>query len=171
MVGVDSHGIPRAPRYLGTFSLLVTLFHLQDCHPLRSPLPEQFGYNVFCNHTLVTVWRNVPQPSYNNAYQLTLHEFLARPLSLTTTEGITFVLFSSRYLDVSVHAVRFCILCIQIQILGLQPSGLPHSEIPGSKLYWQLAEAYGSLTPLSSPPDTKASSRYSFQLYTYLWKS
>ena len=45
-------------------------------------------------------------------------------------------------------------LYIQMWVLGLQPSGFPHSEIPGSKLYWQLPEAYGSLTPLSSPPDT-----------------
>lgn len=107
MVGVDSHGIPRAPRYLGAFTPLVTSFRIQDCHPLWSPVPEQFNYDVFCGRVSITTRRNVPQPSYNNGYHLTLHEFLARPLSLTTTEGITFVLFSSRYLDVSVHAVRF----------------------------------------------------------------
>ncbi len=106
-----------------------------------------------------------PQPSYNNAYQLTLHEFLALPFSLTTTWGITFVFFSSHYLDVSVHAVNFYLLYIHKQILDQQSSGLPHSEIPGSKLIWQLPEAFGSLTPLSSPPDTKASSRRPLQLY------
>lgn len=166
MVGADSHGISRAPWYLGEYILRSSSFRLQDCHFLWSPFPEQFSYDDLNNCALISTQQYFPQPSYNNAYQLTLHKFLARPFSLTTTQGITFVLFSSRYLDVSVHAVRFCILCIQIQILGLQPSGLPHSEIPGSKLYWQLAEAYGSLTPLSSPPDTKASSRCPLQLYT-----
>ena len=35
--------------------------------------------------------------------------------------------------------------------------GFPHSEIPGSKLVWQLPEAYRSLPRLSSPLDAKAS--------------
>ncbi|MDQ5890557.1 MAG: hypothetical protein QG604_431, partial [Candidatus Dependentiae bacterium] len=112
-----------------------------------------------------------PQPSYNNAYQLTLHKFLALPISLTTTKGITFVFFSSHYLDVSVHAVNFCLLYIHKQTLDQQSSRLPHSEIPGSKLIWQLPKAFGSLTPLSSSPDTKASSRYPLQLYAISYNS
>ena len=91
-----------------------------------------------------------PQPPYNNAYQLTLHEFLALPVSLTTTQGITFVFFSSHYLDVSVHAVNFFTLYIHMKILDQQSSGFPHSEIPGSKLNWQLPKAFGSLSPLIS---------------------
>jgi len=34
----------------------------------------------------------------------------------------------------------------------------PHSEIPGSKLVWQLPEAYRSLLRPSSPTSAKASS-------------
>ena len=45
-------------------------------------------------------------------------------------------------------------------------AGFPHSEIFGSKLDWQLTEAYSSLPLLSSPPDTKAFTRYPFQLST-----
>ena len=52
----------------------------------------------------------------------------ARPISLATTLGITLVLFSYRYLDVSVPCVRFTLSVIS----GLQPEGLPHSEIYGS---------------------------------------
>jgi hypothetical protein len=40
----------------------------------------------------------------------------------------------------------------------------PHSEIFGSKLDWQLPEAYGSLPPPSSSLDTKASTKSPFQL-------
>ena len=51
----------------------------------------------------------------------------ANPRSLATTYGITFVFFSSAYLDVSVHRVR-----PPIGVLCLQHSGLPHSDIYGS---------------------------------------
>ena len=51
----------------------------------------------------------------------------ANPRSLATTYGITFVFFSSAYLDVSVQRV-----CPPIGVLSLQDSGLPHSGIYGS---------------------------------------
>jgi hypothetical protein len=51
----------------------------------------------------------------------------ANPRSLATTYGITFVFFSSAYLDVSVQRV-----CPPIGVLCLQHSGLPHSDIYGS---------------------------------------
>ena len=51
----------------------------------------------------------------------------ANPRSLATTYGITFVFFSSAYLDVSVQRV-----CPSIDVLCLQHSGLPHSDIYGS---------------------------------------
>ena len=51
----------------------------------------------------------------------------ANPRSLATTYGITFVFFSSGYLDVSV--LRVCPLC---RIPYLQYGGLPHSDIYGS---------------------------------------
>lgn len=50
----------------------------------------------------------------------------ANPRSLATTYGITFVFFSSAYLDVSVQRVYS-----PIGVLCLQHSGLPHSEIFG----------------------------------------
>ena len=48
----------------------------------------------------------------------------AVPRSLATTYGITFVFFSYGYLDVSVPRVR-----LPYGMIGLQPIGLPHSEI------------------------------------------
>ena len=51
----------------------------------------------------------------------------ANPRSLATTYGITFVFFSSAYLDVSVQRV-----CPPIGVMHLQCIGLPHSGIAGS---------------------------------------
>ena len=50
----------------------------------------------------------------------------ANPRSLATTYGITFVFFSSAYLDVSVQRVR-----PPIGVMHLQCIGLPHSDICG----------------------------------------
>ena len=64
----------------------------------------------------------------------------AVPRSLATTGGITVVLCSYRYLDVSVPCV-----CIPEGIIHLQCIGLPHSEICGSRVictYPQLIAAY-----------------------------
>ena len=51
----------------------------------------------------------------------------ANPRSLATTYGITFVFFSSAYLDVSVQRV-----CPPIGVIHLQCIGLPHSGTYGS---------------------------------------
>ena len=53
----------------------------------------------------------------------------APPRSLAATGGITFVLFSCGYLDVSVPRVR----PRPRRVTGLQPAGLPHSDIRGSQ--------------------------------------
>src|SRR6516225_737904 len=45
----------------------------------------------------------------------------AVPVSLATTQGITFVFSSSAYLDVSVQRVCFAYLCIQYAILRYNP--------------------------------------------------
>src|SRR5690554_3959285 len=64
--------------------------------------------------------------SYNPNFAVTKLVW-ANPISLATTLGITFVFFSSAYLDVSVQRV-----CPPIGVLDLQSSGLPHSGICGS---------------------------------------
>ena len=51
----------------------------------------------------------------------------ANSRSLATTWEITFVFFSSGYLDVSVLRV-----CLLYRIISLQLIGLPHSDITGS---------------------------------------
>ena len=70
-------------------------------------------------------------------------------ISLATTLEITFVFFSSRYLDVSVHGVSS-----HCWVTDLQSIGLPHSEIPGSKVICtspKLIAAYHVLLRLLEP--------------------
>ena len=48
--------------------------------------------------------------------------------------------------------------------------GLPHSEIFGSKLDWQLPEAYGSLPPPSSPLDATGIHQVPFSInHKFCW--
>ena len=57
----------------------------------------------------------------------------ALPLSLAATYGITFVFFSSGYLDVSVHRVPFHTLWIGVWIHEVFSCRFPHSDICGSQ--------------------------------------
>ena len=66
--------------------------------------------------------------SYNPLFAVT-NMVWALPLSLATTNGITFVFFSSGYLDVSVLRV-----CFRLgRMTYLQYAGLPHWDIYGSQ--------------------------------------
>ena len=78
---------------------------------------------------LSRLFRFTPQEiswSYNPSIAVTTLVW-ANPRSLATTYGITFVFFSSAYLDVSVQRV-----CSPIGVTCLQHAGLPHSDIYGS---------------------------------------
>ena len=86
--------------------------------------------------------------------------------------GNHFVFFSWPYLDVSVRAVHSFILCVQIKVTWFFHAGFPHSDIFGSQLDWQLPEAFGSLPPPSSSPDTKASTKHPYlKLITNLFRA
>ena len=81
--------------------------------------------------TLQSIMQSEPQSARTLVWALTI--------SLAATLVIDFSFSSSGYLDVSVHQVPFLTLCIGVRILGLCPSGFPHSDI------------YGSLDICSSP--------------------
>ena len=110
-----------------------------------SPVPPYSGYHYGCKSISPTglsppmvqlsrsVLLSIYSPitwSYNPKIAVTTLVW-AVPRSLATTYGITIVFFSSGYLDVSVHRVR---LPTNVGMTGLQPAGLPHSEISGSKV-------------------------------------
>ncbi len=76
--------------------------------------------------------------SYNPTFAVT-NMVWAAPLSLATTNGITFVFSSSGYLDVSVPRVR-----LPCGILYLQYSGLPHSDTCGSACMCQSPQLFAA---------------------------
>ena len=92
---------------------------------LIAHLVPQLPFPVRGYHPL---WPDFPDRSR----KLAAIECWADPISLAATFGIEFSFFSSGYLDVSVHRVPSCRLCIHLQVLEVYSSGFPHSEIDGS---------------------------------------
>ena len=110
---------------------------IRDYHPLWSNFPDGSSSVI---HRMS--W------SYNPILAET-NMVWATPISLAATLGITLVFSSSGYLDVSVHRVR-----LPYGMTGLQPAGLPHSDICGSQLMCnspQLFAAYHVLHRLWEP--------------------
>ena len=86
----------------------------------------------------------------------------ALPRSLATTCGITVVFFSCGYLDVSVPRVR-----LPDGMTGLLPAGLPHSDIPGSRVICTspgLFAAYHVLLRLREPRHPPSALAYFLRL-------
>ena len=84
-------------------TLASSKFRLREFHPLRSTFPSKFDYPFDC------LCRGpYPRPIIGLVW--------APPISLATTFGITFVFFSSGYLDVSVPRVPLIRLWIQRMI-------------------------------------------------------
>ena len=124
MVYPSSDRIPRVPPY----SFLRILLINTGLSPSKVDLPMSF----FLRYT----------------------SFLAGPISLATTFGVSVDFLSFRYLDVSVPCVRLNCLCIQqlITIAGwVSPFGYPRI-----KAYSQLPAAFRSVSRPSSPLIAKA---------------
>ena len=78
-------------------------------------------------------------------FRLEFHKYWPNPRSLATTRGISVDVFSSGYLDVSVHQVRLLILCIQIRIP--RRVGFPIQKSAGQRL---LAPHHSLSQPVTS---------------------
>ena len=100
------------PRCLG--------LRLRGSHPLRPAFPGPFRCPP----------QSLPQSEPQRARALVW----APPVPLAATPGITFVFFSSGYLDVSVHRVPPACLCVRHAVAGVSPAGSPHSDTRGSGL-------------------------------------
>lgn len=100
MVPAVSRQIPRVRRYSGTPLNAYFGFRGRGYHPLWPDFPDRFA-NLFQLEVPTTPVRRL---------------VWACPLSLAATNGIHVCFFSCRYLDVSVPYVRFCTLCIHMQI-------------------------------------------------------
>ena len=136
MVLPVSNGVSRAPPYSRTAprdrSLLSTGL---------SPSMVRLSSRLLLTIDFLTRARRfgsetaVVQPRSCNARTLAHERFRLVPSSLATTTGISFDVFSSGYLDVSVH--RVCSLTtIEFIVVSMPMTawGLPHSDIAGSSL-------------------------------------
>ena len=103
------------------------------------------GYHLYrSTFQMILVLFTFILQSYNPNIAVTILVW-ALPRSLATTNGIIFIFSSYGYLDVSVLRV-----CPYKQVIYLQYTGLPHSEILGY-VYVPLTKAYRSLSRPSSP--------------------
>ncbi len=114
MVPADSRKVSRAPRYSGYYQDLYRLT-CTGLSPSMIVLSKTFQFFV----------QSMSQ-SYNPNVAVTTLVW-ASSVSLAATQEITFVFFSSGYLDVSVLRV-----CSPYGVTCLQHAGLPHSDICGS---------------------------------------
>ena len=135
-------------------SLCIINLHVRDYHPLWSHFP-------MCSISFISAisW------SYYPATAETM-EVWAVPRSLAATGGITIVLFSCRYLDVSVPCVR-----LPDGIVHLQCTGLPHSETSGFTVictYPELIAAYHVLHRLWEPRHPPYALNCFYNLYLLL---
>ena len=117
MVPAYSHKVSRVSWYSGS------------CRPVRS-----FAYGAFTLFGRPSQGRSAGSSSdFCSPNPITLRAMVwALSGSLAATSEITFVFFSSGYLDVSVHRVPLHTLWIQAWIRRVFLRGFPHSDICGS---------------------------------------
>ena len=132
MVPPNSHRVSRAPHYSGYHYQYCSL-PIRDYHPLWSLFPKRSN-----SLTAQISW------SYNPSIAVTTLVW-ANPRSLAATYGITFVFFSSGYLDVSVLRVRLLTDNIS-SICWVAPFGYLRID-----LYVPIPAAFRSLSRPSSP--------------------
>ena len=159
MVLTDSHGISRAPCYLGYFSRQGRHFD----YGVRTLYDRPF--NAVRLYLLVT-----PAARQSSLKSPTTPNTQLLP-DITRTRFSLFrfrspLLTESRLLSLPVGTEMFHFptfplpaLYIQAGVTGSarRPAGFPHSEILGSKCAYPLPEAYRRLLRPSSAPDAKAS--------------
>ena len=125
MVLPRSHGVPRAPRYSGYRTPWTA------SHTGLSPVSPRLSMRCSA--------RRLPVCSGPNPGCAVTPPVWARPSSIASTRGFTVVFSSSGYLDVSVHRVRPA-----LRGSAVARTGLPHSDIPGSKVICTSPELFAA---------------------------
>ena len=131
------------------------LLRLRDSHPLWFILPSDSSRIV-----LATSWSYNPTRSVNPAVW-------ALPRSLATTQGIT-NLFS---LPAATKMFQFAAFAHAMHVVDLQSTGLPHSEIFGSRVICtspKLIAAYHVLLRLREPRHPPVALSYFFYVVLLL---
>lgn len=160
MVLTDSHGISRAPCYLG-YSPGGALHFGYGAHTLSG---RPFKTVHLCTHSHPTVpaetERKVPQPRPCNARRLSHMErfSLIRVRSPLLTESLLFSLPAGTEMF---HFPAFPprTLCVQMRVTRslARLAGFPHSDTLGSQSGYRLPQAYRRFLRPSSAPNAKAS--------------
>ena len=161
MVLTDSHGISRAPCYLGYFSRHCCI-STTGLAPSMTGLSRPFVYIAFYCCWSADQLKSPATPIMQRLPAITHNRFgLFRFRSPLLTESL---LLSLPVGTEMFHFPTFPLstLYIQVEITGSSPAGFPHSEILGSKFVYQLPEAYRRLRRPSSAPIAKASTVCSY---------
>ena len=159
MVLTDSHGISRAPCYLGYYSRsgIISDTGLSPSPAARS---KAFSYNHTFTSAAQQRGQNSPAtPTMQPLPGITHNRFsLFRFRSPLLTESL---LLSLPVGTEMFHFPTFPLPALYIQAgvtrYARALAGFPHSEILGSQLVYQLPEAYRRLRRPSSAPDAQAS--------------
>ena len=159
MVLTDSHGISRAPCYLGYSSRCAQHFDYGAGTHYGPPFKTVRLYRHITSNTRQNVQKSPATPGMQRLPAITHTRFsLIRFRSPLLTESL---LFSLPVGTEMFHFPTFPLPALYIQA-GVTRShkrlaGFPHSDILGSKLAYQFPEAYRRLLRPSSAPDAKAS--------------
>ena len=129
MVLPHSGGVPRVPPYSGTAGSFIAFEYRAITVYGRA-----FQLVLLANQFLTPQWRPTPPSSVDDGFGLfpVRSPLLGESLLLSFPEGTEMVQFPS-LASLSGWSV-------------IKPTGLPHSEIPGSKLVQQLSGTYRSYT-------------------------
>ena len=142
MVPPSSHRVSRVRRYSG-YPLKQIIFRLRVSHPL---------WTAFQCRSAKLLSRYVgPNPEDPERPSV-----WPPPRSLATTCGISFDVFSSSYLDVSVQTVPYVQLFYSLHVDRVLLCRVSPFGNPRISAYVQLPVAYRSLSRPSSAPDAKA---------------
>src|SRR5918996_2559755 len=125
MVLVDSHGISRVPRYSGTCRESAD-FRLRGCHPLWPIVPDRSTSLLICNSLALK-----PDRPYNPTVQARWFG-LVRVRSPLLAESLLFSLPPGTEM-VHFPGLSSPTYGFSWRSSGISLSGLPHSEILGSK--------------------------------------
>ena len=159
MVLTDSHGISRAPCYLGYSSRCAQHFDYGAGTHYGPPFKTVRLYRHITSNTRQNVQKSPATPGMQRLPAITHTRFsLIRFRSPLLTESL---LFSLPVGTEMFHFPTFPLPALYIQA-GVTRShkrlaGFPHSDILGSTLAYQFPEAYRRLLRPSSAPDAKAS--------------
>ena len=159
MVLTDSHGISRAPCYLGYSSRCAQHFDYGAGTHYGPPFKTVRLYRHITSNTRQNVQKSPATPGMQRLPAITHTRFsLIRFRSPLLTESL---LFSLPVGTEMFHFPTFPLPALYIQAgvtrYARALAGFPHSDILGSKLAYQFPEAYRRLLRPSSAPDAKAS--------------